>query len=97
MTNTTIKKHILDALRFRHTTKEFDPSKKISDEDFNFILEAGRLSPSSVGYEPWKFLIVQNHELRDKLKEVSWGAKGSAPNSKPFCRNSCTNHQRHKI
>ncbi|KQO17800.1 NAD(P)H-dependent oxidoreductase [Paenibacillus sp. Leaf72] len=69
------KQQILDALWFRHATKEFDPERKISDEDFHFILETGRLSPSSIGLEPWKFIIVQNQELRAKLAEVSWGAK----------------------
>ncbi|MEH7367548.1 NAD(P)H-dependent oxidoreductase, partial [Priestia megaterium] len=44
MNNTDKKQEILDAFNFRHATKEFDPPKKISDEDFQFILETGRLS-----------------------------------------------------
>lgn len=71
------KQEILEAFQFRHATKEFDPNKRISDDNFNTILEAGRLSPSSIGYEPWKFVVVQNKELREKLREVSWGHKGS--------------------
>lgn len=78
------KKEILEAFQFRHATKEFDPTKKISDSDFQFILEAGRLSPSSVGYEPWKFIVVQNHQLREKLREVSWGAQGQLPTASHF-------------
>nr|WP_307344124.1 NAD(P)H-dependent oxidoreductase [Metabacillus malikii] len=78
------KQEILEALQFRHATKKFDPTKKISDEDFRFILEAGRLSPSSVGYEPWKFVVVQNKELREKLREVSWGAQGQLPTASHF-------------
>ena len=39
----------------------------------SLILELGRLSPSSVGSEPWQFLVVQNPELRQALKPVSWG------------------------
>ncbi|MDO4927296.1 MAG: nitroreductase family protein, partial [Turicibacter sp.] len=38
---------ILDILNFRHACKEFDPSKKISDQDFELILKAGQLAPSS--------------------------------------------------
>lgn len=78
------KQAILEALQFRHATKEFDPTKKISEEDFQFILEAARLAPSSVGYEPWKFLIVQNKELREKLRTVSWGAQGQLPTASHF-------------
>ncbi|MFP7471620.1 NAD(P)H-dependent oxidoreductase [Niallia taxi] len=80
----TKKQEILDAFNFRHATKVFDPTKKISKEDFSFILETGRLSPSSVGYEPWKFLIVQNKEFRERLKEVAWGAQGQLPTASHF-------------
>ncbi|QKS72689.1 NAD(P)H-dependent oxidoreductase [Paenalkalicoccus suaedae] len=75
----TTKQQILDAFHFRHATKSFDASKKISEDDFNMILETARLSPSSVGYEPWKFLVVQNMELREKIREVSFGAQGQFP------------------
>lgn len=42
---------IMDAFHFRHATKQFDPQKKVSKEDFETILESGRLSPSSLGLE----------------------------------------------
>jgi nitroreductase len=84
MSSESKKQETLDAFEFRHATKEFDPNKKISEEDFRYILEAGRLSPSSVGYEPWKFVIVQNESLRRKLREVSWGAQGQLPTASHF-------------
>lgn len=65
---------VLDAHLFRFAAKIYDGSKMISEEDFNFILEAGRLSPSSYGLEPWKFLIVQSPELREQLMEIASGA-----------------------
>ena len=74
----------LDAMTFRHATKEFDATKKISDEDFNTILEMGHISPSSFGFEPWKFVVVQNPELREKLKEFTWGAQGTLPTASHF-------------
>ena len=61
------KKEILEALNFRHACKEFDPSKKISEDELNIILESARLSPSSMGIEPWKFLIIENEELKKEL------------------------------
>ncbi|MGZ4959457.1 MAG: NAD(P)H-dependent oxidoreductase [Methylomonas sp.] len=73
------KQEILDAFRFRHACKEFDASRKICDEDFAFILETARLSPSSFGIEPWKFLVVQNPELREKLKVHAWGGQKQLP------------------
>ena len=62
----------LEILKFRHACKIFDESKKIGAGEFDFILEAGRLSPSSTGREQWDFLVVQNKELREKIKAVSW-------------------------
>ena len=62
----------LEILKFRHACKIFDESKKISAGEFDFILEAGRLSPSSTGLEQWDFLVVQIKELREKIKAVSW-------------------------
>ncbi len=67
------KEEILKAFNFRHACKIFDENRKISKEDLNFILETGRLSPSSFGMEHWKFLVVQNQELKEKLKPLCWG------------------------
>lgn len=82
------KQQIIEAYQFRHATKEFDPEKKISESDFEFILETGRLSPSSLGLEPWKFVVVQNPELREKLREFTWGAQKRA-DRKPFRTSAC--------
>lgn len=74
----------IQTMQFRHACKAFDDTKKISDSDFNDILEIGRLSPSSFGFEPWKFVVVQNPALREKLKAFSWGAQGQLPTASHF-------------
>jgi len=73
------KQAIIDAFWFRHACKEFDATKLISPEDFEFILETARLSPCSFGLEPWKFLVVQNPVLREKLKVCTWGGQKQLP------------------
>jgi nitroreductase len=73
------KQDVLQAFNFRHACKTFDPERKIADADFRYILECGRLSPSSFGFEPWRFVVVQDMELREKLRAVSWGAQGQFP------------------
>ncbi len=78
------KNEILKAYNFRHACKVFDAQKKISDEEFATLLEVARLSPSSFGFEPWKFLVVQNKELREKLKAHTWGAQRSLPSASHF-------------
>ncbi len=78
------KEQFLEMMQFRHACKVFDASKKISDDNFQYILEAARLSPSSFGFEPWRFLIVQDQALREKLKELVWGAQGTLPTASHF-------------
>jgi nitroreductase len=78
------KQTVLDAFHFRHACKEFDPAKKIPQADIDMILETGRLSPSSFGYEPWRFVVIQNPALREKLLPVTWGAKKTLPSSSHY-------------
>jgi len=61
-----------EAMIFRHACKIFDENKKISDEDIYQILEVGRESASSFGMEPWKFLVITNQELKQKLQPYCW-------------------------
>ena len=72
-TNIT-KEEVLEAFQFRHATKEFDATKHLSDDEINFILKTAHLSPSSFGFEPWHFVVVQDKELREALKPLAWGA-----------------------
>lgn len=67
-----MEKTFAEAMEFRHACKIFDDTKKVSDEDMKFILEAGRKSPSSFGMEAWKFLVITNEELKAKLRPFCW-------------------------
>ena len=66
------KEEFLKIMDFRHACKLFDETKKISDEDMHYILEVARKSPSSFGMEAWKFLVITNDDLREKLKPFCW-------------------------
>ncbi len=74
----------LEAMRFRHACKEFDAERKIPKEDFDVICEAARLSPSSFGLEPWKFVVLGNAELKEKILPVCWGAKKQMPTASHY-------------
>ena len=69
------KQQVLEAFHFRSACRYYDVNKKISREDMEYILELGRLSPSSVGSEPWQFLVLQNEAIREKIAPVTWGIK----------------------
>ncbi len=75
---------VLTVMNERHACKIMDGEKKIPEETFQTLLEVGRLSPSSFGYEPWKFLVVQDPKLRAKLKPLTWGAQNTLDTASHF-------------
>jgi hypothetical protein len=77
MTMNDIQAQIMEANNFRHATKVFDSEAKISESEFNTILETARLSPSSFGMEPWQLLVIQSPEKRALFREFTWGANGA--------------------
>ena len=67
--------NIIDSLKWRYATKEFDTTKKISEEQLNILLEAGNLTATSFGLQPGKIVIVETPEIREELVNYSWGQK----------------------
>ena len=66
---------IIENLNWRYATKEFNPTKKVSAEDLETIVEAFRLTASSFGLQPWKLFIIENQDTRNKLLEHSYYQK----------------------
>lgn len=60
------------AMHFRHACKLFDAAKPMSSEDLTFVLEAGRLSPSSFGMEQWQFFVIRDSAMREAIQAVAW-------------------------
>lgn len=63
----------IQALSWRYATKKFDSSKKLTAEQLSLLLESARLAPSSFGLQPWKFVVVQSPELRQKISVAAFG------------------------
>ena len=57
---------------WRYATKKFDLDKAIDEKDINILKESIRLSPSSYGLQLFKVLVIENKELKEKLREVSF-------------------------
>ena len=63
---------LIEALTWRYATKKFDPSKTIPAETWSALEQSMVLTPSSFGLQPWKFLIVENPDVRRELFTASW-------------------------
>jgi nitroreductase len=64
---------IKDLLLQRFAVKAFEPGYVIATEDLHEIIEAARLSCSSVNSQPWHITVVTNPSLRQQLREISYG------------------------
>jgi len=58
---------IIEDLQWRHTTKKYDETKKISPEDLEVFFECLRLSASSINSQPWRFIVIESEEARQRL------------------------------
>jgi len=56
----------LDLAKSRFSLRSYKPDA-VSDDDLNYVLEAGRVAPSAVNYQPWKFLVVKEKENLEKI------------------------------
>lgn len=70
-------KNYIESQKWRYAVKKYDPSKKVSAEDLSFLKEAVQLSVSSVGLQPYKIIIAESQEAKEKLAE---GASGNNAN-----------------
>lgn len=66
---------LVEALNWRYAVKKFDAAKKIDEKTWSALEDSLVLTPSSYGLQPWKFLIVTNQEIKQKLTAVSWNQK----------------------
>lgn len=61
---------IIEDLNWRYTTKHYDENKKISKEDMETIKEALRMSASSINSQPWKFIIIESDEAKQRFHKT---------------------------
>ena len=58
---------LIEDLNWRHAVKAYDPTKKVSQENIDKIVEAARLAPTSSGLQPFKVILIENQEIKNKL------------------------------
>lgn len=63
---------IIESLKWRYATKKFDATKKISKENLETLLEGVQLSASSYGLQPYQIFVIEDSEIREKLKSAAW-------------------------
>lgn len=70
--NQNLNQEIESALDWRYAAKKYDASRKISAADWKTIELSLKKAPSSYGLQPFKFLVIEDQALREKLRAQAW-------------------------
>jgi nitroreductase len=56
---------VLEAIRTRRSVRKYKPTS-IPDDVLGRVLEAVSLAPSAKNFQPWKFILIRDPELKAK-------------------------------
>ena len=62
----------VDAIRARRSVKQFDAGHSMTEEEVNELLSLAMLSPTSFNIQNWRYVVVDDQELRKQIREVAW-------------------------
>ena len=63
---------LIDDLKWRYATKQYDPSLGVEEEDVKKIVEAARLAPTSSGLQQFRILVIKNKELQQNIVPIAY-------------------------
>ncbi len=61
---------IIESLLWRHSTKKYDAGKPIPQTDLDVLFEAMRLSASSINSQPWKFIVIDSPDAKERMSKT---------------------------
>ena len=62
----------LDVIQERRSVRTYDPTVQITREEMVEILELATLAPSSSNLQPWRFLVIDKPDLKQKLLPIAY-------------------------
>lgn len=62
----------LTAIQQRRAVKHYDPNHQMSESEIQTLMEHVLLSPTSFNIQNWRFVIVDDPELRQQIRAASW-------------------------
>jgi nitroreductase len=64
--------NVLEAIEQRRSVKHYDPNHKMSESEIQTIFTHAILSPTSFNIQNWRFLWVQNPDIRQQIRAAAW-------------------------
>jgi nitroreductase len=68
---TTLSKSLSEVIKERHSVRKYDSSYKISQEEIKEMLKEATQAPSSSNLQPWRFIVIQDQEVKKELRAVA--------------------------
>ena len=65
--------HVNEAIQSRRSIKHYDPKYVMTKEEVHTLLSNAVLSPTAFNIQNWRFVVVTDQALRQKIRDVSWG------------------------
>ena len=59
-----------EIIKSRRSIRRYDPTKPVSKEQLNTLLEAAMFAPSACNSRPWEFIAVTNREMLDEIAHI---------------------------
>ena len=63
---------VIDAIETRRSIKQFDPHHEMREEEIQKLLSLALLSPTAFNIQHWRFLLVKDKQLREKIRAATW-------------------------
>jgi nitroreductase len=64
--------NVIEAIRTRRAVKKFDPHHVMSEEEIHQLLLLAMEAPTAFNIQNWRFLLVQNPEVRKQIRAAAW-------------------------
>ncbi|ROO26564.1 nitroreductase family protein [Salinisphaera japonica] len=64
---------VLDAIRARRSVRKFDPDHRMREDEIDTLLSHTLLSPTAFNIQNWRFVAVQDAEIRAEIQKAAWG------------------------
>ncbi|WP_259455609.1 nitroreductase family protein [Bacillus sp. PK3_68] len=61
-----------EVIRNRHSVRKYDPTYKISRNEIEEMLQEAMLAPSSSNLQPWRFIVIDNEEVKKELRAIAY-------------------------
>ncbi len=61
-----------EAIETRRSIRSFDPKHKMSAKERKKLLSLAMLSPTALNIQNWRFVVVEDKKLREKIRKAAW-------------------------